>query len=264
MIHLIKKTKKAIYTARHQGFGVFWQKSKFFLKEVFSKTVRPLYLVFFKKGIIKKIKETHIDKPEEAYDFLSKNFFGAFKPGQVPSELTGLLNVIHLEKPKIIVEIGTSGGGTLMSICKTAPPDAVICSIDLPGGRFGGGYPSWKIPFFRSATKLSQTVHFLRMDSHKKETLGQLKQILGEQKVDFLFIDGDHTYEGVKLDFQMYSPLVKKGGIVGFHDIVVHHESLNCGVHDFWAELCLEHNGRTREIIEDPGQGWAGIGLLHI
>jgi hypothetical protein len=30
--------------------------------------------------------------------------------------------------------------------------------------------------------------------------------------VDFLFIDGDHTYEGVKKDFEMYSPLVRREG----------------------------------------------------
>jgi hypothetical protein len=34
-----------------------------------------------------------------------------------------------------------------------------------------------------------------------------------------LFIDGDHTYEGVRRDFEMYSPLVRKGGIIAFHDI---------------------------------------------
>jgi len=37
---------------------------------------------------------------------------------------------------------------------------------------------------------------------------------------DFLFIDGDHTYEGVEGDFEMYSPLVRRGGIIAFHDIV--------------------------------------------
>lgn len=36
--------------------------------------------------------------------------------------------------------------------------------------------------------------------------------------VDFLFIDGDHTYEGVAGDFLLYSRLVRPGGMIGFHD----------------------------------------------
>ncbi len=35
---------------------------------------------------------------------------------------------------------------------------------------------------------------------------------------DVLFIDGDHTYEGVHLDHANYSTMVKPGGIIAFHD----------------------------------------------
>jgi len=41
-----------------------------------------------------------------------------------------------------------------------------------------------------------------------------VKKILAGRQVDFLFIDGDHSYEGVKKDFEMYSSLVRKGGVV--------------------------------------------------
>jgi cephalosporin hydroxylase len=36
--------------------------------------------------------------------------------------------------------------------------------------------------------------------------------------VDFLWIDGDHTYEGCKADYENYSPLVVPGGLIGIHD----------------------------------------------
>lgn len=35
---------------------------------------------------------------------------------------------------------------------------------------------------------------------------------------DLLFIDGDHSYEGAKQDFDLYFPIVKEGGLVVFHD----------------------------------------------
>lgn len=36
--------------------------------------------------------------------------------------------------------------------------------------------------------------------------------------MDFLFIDGDHSIEGCRYDFEQYSPLLKTGGFVAFHD----------------------------------------------
>jgi predicted O-methyltransferase YrrM len=39
-----------------------------------------------------------------------------------------------------------------------------------------------------------------------------------ERKIDFLWIDGDHSYEGVTRDTQDWLPLVKKNGFVCFHD----------------------------------------------
>jgi predicted O-methyltransferase YrrM len=38
------------------------------------------------------------------------------------------------------------------------------------------------------------------------------------KKIGLLFIDGDHEYEGVKLDFDLYSPRVVPGGYIAFHD----------------------------------------------
>ncbi len=56
----------------------------------------------------------------------------------------------------------------------------------------------------------SKTV-FLVSDSDKASRL------IPEQ-VDFIYIDGDHSYYGVTKDIFMYYPLVKKGGVFGGHD----------------------------------------------
>ena len=39
-----------------------------------------------------------------------------------------------------------------------------------------------------------------------------------DETIDTLFIDGDHTYEGVKKDIEAWYPKVKKGGTIIFHD----------------------------------------------
>jgi predicted O-methyltransferase YrrM len=41
---------------------------------------------------------------------------------------------------------------------------------------------------------------------------------LNSETYDFVYIDGLHTYEGVKTDITNYLPLVKKGGVIGGHD----------------------------------------------
>jgi predicted O-methyltransferase YrrM len=91
----------------------------------------------------------------------------------------------------------------------------------------------------------------------------RLKSVLpGDGKVDFLFIDGDHSYEGVKSDFEMYSGLVRPGGLIVFHDICKHAKAMGCHVDLFWEEVKNER--RTREFVEDANQGTCGIGVIEV
>ena len=60
----------------------------------------------------------------------------------------------------------------------------------------------------------------LEADSHDRATLERVRTFFADRPVDVLFIDGDHTYAGIRSDYEMYGPLVRDGGIVAFHDIV--------------------------------------------
>jgi hypothetical protein len=158
------------------------------------------------------------------------------------------------------LEIGTGRGGTLFLLTRVSSPDAVIISLDLPQGEFGGGwYPDWKMPLYRSFALYHQKIYLIREDSHAAPTLEMVEGILNGHMLDFLFIDGDHTYEGVKLDFQMYSPLVRKGGLIALHDICKYPR---CEVNKFWSET--KHAYLYQEIISRRNQKGAGIGVLYI
>jgi len=188
--------------------------------------------------------------------------FLSIAPVQVRSELLYLLNILKEIRPRRILEIGTAKGGTLFCFTRVASEDAVIISVDLPRGPFGGGYPPLRIPLYRLFALQNQRIFLIRGDSHKMETLNKVEKILNGETLDFLFIDGDHTYDGVKKDFEMYSRLVKKGGIIAFHDIVEHPHETGCEVSKFWNEIKV--NYKHAEIVNNWNQKWAGIGVLYV
>jgi predicted O-methyltransferase YrrM len=88
--------------------------------------------------------------------------------------------------------------------------------------------------------------------------------------LDVLFIDGDHSYEGVRADFEQYAPLVRPGGIVALHDINPDFStrsdlatpSISGDVPRYWSELKKEH--RTEELIANPDQDGFGIGIVFV
>ena len=182
---------------------------------------------------------------------------------QIKEEFVQLLKIFKENNPKYILEIGTAKGGSLFCFCKLAREDAVIIRIDLPGSKFGGCYPEQNVLIYRAFAKPNQKLFLFRMDSHKEETLNKVREILGGNLLDFLFLDGDHSYEGVKKDFKMYSPLVKKGGIIAFHDIAPKGiPELTGGVPKFWQEI--KNNFEKKELIKDLEQKGYGIGILKL
>ncbi len=190
--------------------------------------------------------------------------YGTFymSPGQVIEEIIELLDMLAINKPKFILEIGTARGGTLFLLSRVASSDASIISLDLPGGAWGGGYFSSKIPFYKTFAARDQKMYFILENSHSPQTFQLVQGILKGRKLDFLFIDGDHTYYGVKKDFEMYSKLVRKSGMIAFHDVSMHDSRSECEVAKFWRDIKDKY--KHVEIIKDQRQGWAGIGILYI
>jgi cephalosporin hydroxylase len=176
-------------------------------------------------------------------------------------ELIPLLGMVRQIRPDVVLEIGTCRGGTLRCWVEVASATAQLISLDLPGGGFGGGYGEEDIPRFRSWLKPGQSLVCLREDSHSPGTLAAAREALGGRPVDLLFIDGDHTYEGVRADFEMYSPLVRPGGLIVFHDIVVSPPHPDCRVYEFWREVKTRY--RAIELVDRDGfDVWGGLGVL--
>lgn len=175
-------------------------------------------------------------------------------------EFYQLLEEYKQLKPKAILEIGSFFGGTLWHWLMNADELKTVTSIDLPitesDGRFaqmkecrerwhGWTKHTWSTPLLVDLA--IDSTHPLAIEN---------AFMANPNGVDFLFIDGDHSYEGVKADYENYYKLVNPGGMIVFHDIVGYWT-----VKKFWDEVKV--GKKYKEICNSGPDGW-GIGCLYV
>jgi cephalosporin hydroxylase len=174
------------------------------------------------------------------------------------SEITKAAEFFKEIGVKNFMEIGTDQGGTF-AIWSKLSEDGIRISLDMPHGTYGvSSYDvNKRDEYLRS---LGNNVKMIHGDSHSVEIKECISSILQEGELDFLFIDGDHTYEGVKKDYEDYKKYVRDGGWIGFHDIkdTDFHRRANCRVDLLWNEL----EGDKVEFIE-PSSNFGGIGFIR-
>lgn len=211
--------------------------------------------------------ESRFSTPEDRihvpFHYRGRGHYRSIRPRQSVPEITQLYRRVRELHPRRLLEIGTARGGTLYLWAQAAAPQAQLISLDLPGGSFGGGYPEARLPFYQSFTAPEQTLHLLRADSHAPQSLQKVRDLLRDQPIDFLFIDGDHTFEGVCADYQAYAPLVRPGGLIALHDILPQPDSPETQVYRLWNEI-----KKTRPVEElintDPRLGRTlGLGVIR-
>jgi cephalosporin hydroxylase len=180
-------------------------------------------------------------------------------------ELAPLIALLRRRAPRVVVEIGTARGGTFYAWCQVAAPTALLVSIDLPDGPFGGERAATDSSALRRYGQPGQQLQFIRGDSHDLATRTRLLEILGGKEIDFLMIDGDHTYEGVRQDFEIYAPLVGDGRPVAFHDILPHTEDSLSQVDRFWNEIRSRYRHvEFTDVPPGPQEAqYGGIGVLY-
>jgi predicted O-methyltransferase YrrM len=246
---MLKALKSVKEVAQTEGIISVVRKSYIYLSAYIN---RAIYFPY----IFLKVKNGKIETTKQALNFVFEGKTDLIKPVQIRKEIAGLLKALEKLKPKYILEIGVAQGGNMFLFSRIATKDAKIIGLDW--GRRG---LLWRMPLFKSFAMKNQKIELIHGDSHQKKTLEEIEKSLEGNKVDFLFIDGDHTYEGVKKDFEMYNHLVRKGGLIAFHDIIPFTaSSFPCKVNLFWDEIKKKH--KYKEIIHNRQGGWGGIGII--
>jgi predicted O-methyltransferase YrrM len=174
---------------------------------------------------------------------------------QQRSEIMSLADEVAKLAPQIILEIGTANAGTLFIWSHCAKSKVITCDLlDMsPVEAFYQAFPPTG-----SGCRVVPTSG----DSHTPEFRKRIENELGGKQVDFLFIDGDHTLDGVAKDYRDYSGLVRPGGIIAFHDILESQPFPTNQVFHFWKKLkpLVEH----KEFVNGPNQCGFGIGMIRV
>jgi len=141
---------------------------------------------------------------EEIADYiLEKDLINKNITIQVYEEIVHLGHFLNSLKPHNILEVGARGG-TFLLFSKLSTGTKIAVDMD---------------SVFKDSIYLSmigEDFHFLNADSQSIETFEKVKSICPQ--FDFIFIDGDHSYDSCKEDINMWLPKIKQGGIIAGHD----------------------------------------------
>ena len=155
-------------------------------------------------------------------------------------------------KPTIFVELGTHTGNSYFSFCQSVKDfnlNTRCYAVDTwQGDKHAGGYDS---------------VVFDEVNSHNQENYSEFSTLLRttfdkaaaqfkDCSVNYLHIDGLHTYSAVKHDFETWLPKLAPGAIVIFHDTQVKRGDF--GVWKFWGELQKQYPNNI-EFLHSHGLG---------
>ncbi len=149
----------------------------------------------------------------------------AYRAEQRTPEVLWFYRACTAIKPRVIVEIGIKVGGNLKILSTHLDEEGLIVGID-PWVSPDEIASAWKMDDARCV------VRHIRKSSHAPDAVDDLRTLLAGRLIDVLFIDGDHSTEGMLQDYSDYSPFVRSGGVIAVHDIYYLKE-----VAEAWARI---------------------------
>jgi glycosyltransferase involved in cell wall biosynthesis len=142
--------------------------------------------------------------------------------------------LVELQRPRVLVELGTHWGISYCAFCQAVAVSGMetrCYAVDTWAGDSHAGY-------YGSEIYENLKEHHQQYESFSKlmrMTFDEALPHVPDKSVDLLHIDGLHTYEAVKRDYDTWFPKMSDRGIILFHDTTVLKRGF--GVHKLWAEL---------------------------
>ena len=164
--------------------------------------------------------------------------------------------IVSAARPRTIVELGAHYGNSFFALCQMADAldlDCTAYAVDTwVGDEHSGAYG--EDVFARVSEHNAR--YYGRFASLVRSTFDDAVDHFTDGEIDLLHIDGHHTYESVKHDFESWLPRLSDRAIVLFHDVTVRERGF--GVHRLWKEIEAAH--ATFTFDHSHGLGVAAIG----
>lgn len=230
------------------------------MKKVLKELTRTLRIPFSRWLAFRRLRQYHAQARslEATVDWAMRfGRYGYFTIHtlQKRSEIVRLAQAVAALQPRIILEIGTARGGTLLIWSSLARERVITCDLV---------HRDAQRPLLEALPPPGShcRVTLLTGDSHAAEFKQRVARELNGRKADFLFIDGDHTERGVARDYEDYREFVRPGGIIAFHDIIENQPLPGNQVYHFWKQVKSGQN--VEEFIDNPQQCGFGIGIIRV
>ena len=160
--------------------------------------------------------------------------------------------LVRVGKPRTIVELGTHSGNSYFAICqavKQYETGSKCYAVDTwQGDAHALSYGEEIYDMVRKNNEENYASFSTLLQMTFDEALSKFE----DGSVDLLHIDGLHTYEAVKHDFETWLPKLAPGAIVLFHDTNVRKDDF--GVWKYWAELKAQYSDGI-EFLHSHGLG---------
>lgn len=138
-------------------------------------------------------------------------------------------------RPSTIVELGTHNGASFAAFCEAVQRGKIPAKCfavdtwqgDAQAGMYGEGIYTDLVHF--------TSAHYGAFAELIRATFDEAQPYFADASIDLLHIDGLHTYEAVRHDFENWLPKMSPAGVIMFHDTNVRERDF--GVWRLWAEL---------------------------